>query len=132
MEFHPQKCQLLRLTNKKQPIISNYSVHNTKLEDVQSAKYLGVVIDSKLNWKDQVSSVTKKANQVLGFVRRNISDCPPKVKAVCYKTLVRPILEYGCTVWDPYNKCDFNNLEKAQKRAGRFGTENYTMEPGNN
>ena len=131
MEFHPQKCQVLRITNKKNPIVTNYFIHNIQLDDVKAAKYLGVTIDTKLNWKDHYSSLSQKANQVLGFLRRNIPECTSKVKADCYKTLVRPILEYGCTVWDPFKKCDINNIEKIQKRAARFVTGNYTMKTGN-
>ena len=43
---------------------------------------------------------------------------------------MRPILEYGSSVWDPHNEGLINNLEKVQKRAGRFVTRNYTYEKG--
>ena len=44
MEFHPDKCQVLRITNKVKPILYDYYIHNTPLKVVESAKYLGVVI----------------------------------------------------------------------------------------
>ena len=93
-------------------------------------KYLGVTIDSKLRWKEQYNSIQKKANKLLGFLRRNINDCPQKVKKHCYNALVKPVLEYGCPVWDPYQQVDINNLERIQKRAGRFCTGNYRQEHG--
>ena len=68
---------------------------------------------------------------MLAFLRRNINDCPENVKATCYKTLVRPILEYGSAVWDPHHQVDIDNLEQIQKRAARFTTGNYTRETGN-
>ena len=101
------------------------------LEETPAAKYLGVTIDSKLKWKEQYAATTKKSNNVLAFLRRNIHDCPMSVKEVCYKTLVRPILDYGSCVWDPHFKVDIDSLEKVQKRAGRFVTGNYTFESGN-
>ncbi|MCG8430830.1 MAG: hypothetical protein MJA29_06640, partial [Candidatus Omnitrophica bacterium] len=49
MEFHPGKCQLLRITNKTKYFISHdYYIHGVKLDLTDSAKYLGVIIDSKL------------------------------------------------------------------------------------
>ena len=33
-------------------------------------------------------------------------------------------------MWDPYQQVDIDNLERIQKRAGRFCTGNYKMEHG--
>jgi len=131
MEFHPQKCQLLRITNKRKFIHSQYNIHNVILEETCSAKYLGVTIDSKLRWKKHYSHIVKKANNVLSFLQRNLNNCPPHIKDKCYKALVRPILEYGSVVWDPHFKTDVLSLEKVQKRAGRFVSGNYKLESGN-
>ena len=127
----PSSKMSLRITNKIKLINSSYNIHGYILEETNAAKYLGVVIDSKLNWGDQLSAVRNKANKTLAFLRRNLRDCPTHVKAHCYKTLVRPVLEYGCAVWDPHAVGDIQDLEKIQKRAGRFCTNNYIMEHGN-
>ena len=46
MEFHPGKCELLRISTKREHNISkfNYSIHNTVIEATKHAKYLGVTI----------------------------------------------------------------------------------------
>ena len=79
MEFHPQKCQLLCVTNKRNIIQQNYKIHNTILQETSAAKYLGISIDSHLKWKQHYSTTLKKANGVLAFLRRNIGDCPPRI-----------------------------------------------------
>ena len=71
-----------------------------------------------------------RANTTLGFLRRNLFSCPQDVKEVAYKTLVRPILEYGSTVWDPHCNGLNDELENVQKRAVRFVTRNYSYETG--
>ena len=131
MEFHPGKCHLLQISNKKNPVNFVYNIHNTALTKVDSAKYLGVIIDSKLNWKKQYSSLITSCKQTLSFIRRNLPKAPSKVKEQCYKTLVRPKLEYACPVWDPYHKIHIDNIEKVQRAAARFVTGNYRMESGN-
>ena len=52
------------------------------------------------------------------------------MREAAYKGLVRPILEYGCSVWGPHYEGMIDDLEKVQKRAARFGTRNYTYEKG--
>ena len=131
MEFHPGKCYLLQISNKKNPVNFVYNIHNTALTKVDSAKYLGVIIDSKLNWKKQYSSLISSCKQTLSFIRRNLPKAPSKVKEQCYKSLVRPKLEYACPVWDPHHKIHINNIEKVQRAAARFVTGNYRMESGN-
>ena len=39
MQFHPDKCQVLRITNKRKPIIFNYTLHDIVLVTVTPAKY---------------------------------------------------------------------------------------------
>ena len=131
MEFHPGKCQLLKITNKLKPITPQYFIHGTPISETPSAKYLGVVIDSKLNWKEQYKNIGKKCNNTLAFLRRNLSSCPRRIKANCFTALVRPSAEYASPVWDPHYQTDINFLEKIQKRGARFATGNYCMESGN-
>ena len=131
MEFHPHKCQLIRITNKVKPISNNYAIHNITLQETASAKYLGIFIDNKLKWKEQYNYIIKKANNIIAFLQRNINSCPASVKSQCFQTLVRPVLEYGCAVWDPHHQIDIERIEKVQKRAARFATGNYVREEGN-
>ena len=60
MEFHPQKCQILRITNKRKVTEGNYFIHNIPLQQTNTAKYLGIIIDGKLKWKDQYNTIIKK------------------------------------------------------------------------
>lgn len=131
MVFHPDKCLTLKITNKIKPIHTKYFIHGIGIEEKKSAKYLGVIIDSSLRWKDHYSSINKKANNILYLLRRNLNKCPRDIKARCYTTLLRPILEYSSPIWDPHYLNDIDFLEKIQKRAARFVTNNYCMESGN-
>ena len=52
------------------------------------------------------------------------------MKEAAYKSMVRPIIEYGSTVWDPHCNGLNDELENVQKRAARFVTRNYSYETG--
>ena len=118
-QFNADKCEVLRITKKKNPTISNYSLHDQHLQAVQQAKYLGATISSDLSWNKHVDNTVKKATNSLNWLRRNIPDCPPLVKKQCYKTLVRLTMEHASCVWDPYtNTCtNIKKLEMVQRRA---------------
>ena len=90
MEFNPDKCEIIRITNgKKKKIVTNYSIHEHQLKGVKGAKYLGVTIDRTLSWNEHINNVTKKANNTRAFLQRNINRCPEAIKTLCYQTFVR-------------------------------------------
>ena len=112
MEFHPGKCQVIHLTTKRTILKHKYTIHGEQLQQIDVAKYLGVQIHENLSWNSHINATAKKANKTLAFVRRNIYQCLRYTKEHCYKTLVRPIMEYGGVVWDPYTQQNIDQLEK--------------------
>ena len=110
---------------KKEQLPSIYTIHNKVLKSVSTAKYLGVHVNRKLDWSIHVNMIIKKANSTLAFLKRNLNNCPTEVKSTCYKTMVRPILEYASTVWCPHKISHIDNLEKVQRRAARFCIGDY-------
>ena len=125
IQFHPDKCEVISVTRKVNPIIYNYTLHNQTLKHVDSVKYLGVHINKQLNWNTHVNYTAAKANNSLNFLRRNINVSNPKIKEKAYKSLVRPILEYAQVVWDPYVDEQIKQLEAVQRRAARFTLNRY-------
>ena len=77
----------------------DYTLHQQRLEQVQSAKYLGLTITDDLDWGQHISEISAKATKTLGFLRCNLAFAPRHTKEVAYKTLVRPKLEYAAPIW---------------------------------
>ena len=136
MSFHPEKCEVIHITTKKYPIIHKYTLHGHTLLSVPQIKYLGVQISQDLKWNSHINSISSKANQTLGFLKRNLKINSQTIKEKAYKSIVRPKLEYCSTVWDP--KCIKNpkegdktkhrlvyQLEMVQRRAARWVTGRY-------
>ena len=125
MEFHPQKCQTMHITNKRKPITVPYTIHGHVLEEVDTAKYLEINIHKQLNWNHHISSVKKNANNTRSFLQRNISQCPKKTKELCYRTLVRPLMEYATVIWGPFTEANIRKLEMVQRRSARMNCSDY-------
>ena len=100
----------------------NVSVNNIRIF------YSGVLPMELMN--THISNICNKANRTLGFLRRTLFSCPQNVKEAAYKGMVRPILEYGSSVWDPHPDKLRKELEKVQNRAARFVTRNNDYETG--
>ena len=108
MNFNTNKCHILSIRNKTQFF---YSLSNETLEYVTTNPYLGNTIYNDLKWHSHISTITEKANSILGFLRRNVRRCPINSKRTAYIALVRAVLDYGAIVWDPYHRGDIDKLE---------------------
>ena len=96
MKFNVAKCHSMRVTRHRpdKHIQFDYTLHQQRLEQVQSAKYLGITITDDLDWDQHISEISAKATKTLGFLRRKLAFAPRHTQEVAYKTLVRPKLEY--------------------------------------
>ena len=103
MKFNVAKCYSMRLTLhlRNNQLHFNYSLHQQILEQVQSAKYLGITITDNMEWGQHVPEMSSKATK--GFLLHNLALIPRHTKEAAYKTLVRPHLEYTAPVWHSYN-----------------------------
>ena len=101
MNFNPSKCHVLHVTRLKTPVETKHFLHDTMMDSVLSAKYLGVTISDDLSWSTHIDNITKSANQTLGSLKRDIRVNNKGLESVAYKTLVRPQFGYALTVWSP-------------------------------
>ena len=120
----------MHLSKKRNNIEKDYTLNNCVLGNVKHQAYLGVQLSDDLRWSHHIGTATKKANKILGVVRRNLRPCSRILKETAYKTLVRPHLENASTVWDPHLKKDINSLDRVQRSAARFVSNNYDYSEG--
>ena len=102
-----------------------YQLNGTFLSQVTQEKYLGVLISNDLSWAPHISSIATKASQKLGFLKRNLRNCPVELKRLAYISTVRSSLEYASTVWDPAQANHKSMLEGVQRRAARWILSDY-------
>ncbi|CAM4504902.1 unnamed protein product [Lepidochelys kempii] len=128
MKFNSEKCKVMHLgINNKN---FSYKLGTHQLEVTEEEKDLGVLVDHRITMSRQCDMAVKKANAVLGCIRRGISSRDKEVLVPLYKALVRPHLEYCVQFWSPMFKKDEFKLEQVQRRATRMirGMENVSYE----
>ena len=94
--------------------MNGYALQNVKEKD------LGILVDDKLKFHTHTSSVIKKANSILGLIKRSFSVLDENTLPRLYTSMVRPHLEYGNVIWGPHYKGDIKAIEKVQKRATKI------------
>jgi hypothetical protein len=125
MSFNAAKCHVMVVNRKNshQPFL--YQLCNTILSTVDQEKYLGVLLSHDMSWSHHINKIVSKAQQKLGFLRRNMKGSPVECKKLAYIALVRSGLEYANIIWDPHLKKDTDCLERVQRKAARWVTSSY-------
>ena len=125
MEFNSDKCEVLRITRKRNPVIFPYKLHKKELNVTNAAKYLGVTISTDLNWTPHINNITGKAKDTLRFVKRDIKTSNKKVKEMAYNTYVRLSSNTVPPSGVPGKKTLSQKIESVQRSAARYVCNNY-------
>ena len=115
----------MHLDRSRTPPVRFYSLGGETLLSFSEAKYLGVTLSNQYGsrnspWKAHITETANKANQRLGFLKRNLKGSPYKLRELAYTSLVRSSLEYCGAIWDPTNRDESNRLEAVQRRSARW------------
>ena len=107
--FQPTKCVNLRIFRKRNSPPRTFSLNGISLEVVKAKKDLGVLISGDTTWKDHIVMVVAKANNMLGFLKRNCAGLVNREALLrLYHSLVCSHVCFCSQVWAPQSAV--NNL----------------------
>ena len=115
--FNSDKCKVLHLrkSNPKHPYKMFDGTVLKTLESTECEKDLGVYTDPDLNFNEHIKCTIKKSRNICYMIIRVISYKCIDIMLPLFKTLLRPILEYGNSVWSPYKLQDIDDIEDVQR-----------------
>ena len=124
LSFNETKCVVLKI---RKSLDFTYSMNNIPLDEVDNQKDLGVYISDNLHPRYHIQEITKSASKRIGLIKRCFSNRSPDIISTLYKSIVRPVLEYGSPIWSPWHKKDIDTLDKIQDRCVRLANPRPTM-----
>lgn len=137
-EWLKEKKLMLNVKKTKYMIIRNQrktdseesiSIDGEDIERVEVTKYLGVMVDEKLNFKDHVDYTIRKAAQKFGVLCRVNVDLTIENKLMLYKSVIAPHFEYCASILFLANKQQKRRMQLIQNKAMRLILECDRMTP---
>ena len=98
----------------------HYRLRADMLESSSVERDLGVLVGDKLTMSQQRALAAKKANGVLGCIKKSVASTSREVVFSLCSALVRPHLEYSVQFWALQFEKDDKLLERVQRRATRM------------
>jgi hypothetical protein len=118
-----KKTKFMIITNKKYDKVLfkkfrlNINKNNIKL--VTKFKYLGVILDCKLTWRNHIDFLQTKVSHASGILFKTRHYMPMHVSKLIYNTLIESYLRYGVTTWGTAAPYLTDRLRSTQNRSMR-------------
>ena len=90
------------------------------LQQKDHIKYLGVIIDSHLNWKQHITNVSKKISRSIGVMYRIRKYLNLNAMKSIYYSLIYSHIVYAIQVWGSANETELAKILTLQKKAVRM------------
>ena len=95
-------------------------IGNNPIPSSREHTHLGITLTSNLSWDQHITRITSKASQRLALLRRLKYKLSRNTLSKLYTTMIRPILEYGCVLFDNCSQHLSQSLETVQYEAARI------------
>jgi len=104
IRFNNQKSKVMLMTRRKRKEHKELEVYlnNKLLMQVHSLKYLGIILDCKLMFRDHTNYMTEKCTKLI-FALSKSAKLKWRLNYMALKTIytggILPLLQYGAPVW---------------------------------
>ena len=114
------KCMYVSARQKRQKMDTKFKplqIGTNVVEEVNSVKTLGVIIDRDLSWKEHTSFLVKRISTKLFQLSRIKHFLDLHSRKLFFFGHILPIVDYASTVWDSCSENNFNTIHRMYKRA---------------
>ena len=110
------KCIKFALPNVKN-LGPSVVLNNEEIETVQATTFLGITVDSKIQWGEHITGLTNRLSSAAYAVRKVRALTDVATARLVYFSYFHSVMSYGILMWG--NAADIENVFVLQKRAIR-------------
>lgn len=97
----------------------NLEIENTRIEQVNEIKYLGIKLDNKLNFKNHIQYTIGKISKKVGFLKRIRKNINTMCAINIYNTIIKPHFDFCSTILFLGTNDEINRMQILQNKAMR-------------
>lgn len=98
------------------PSTINIKINDNSVERVESCKYLGLLIDSRLKWNKQIDNIITRTKYLIYIMYKMAKFMNSSVLMTLYYALFHSIATYGIIAWGGAYENALSGLQRAQNR----------------
>ncbi len=132
LTFAPTKTQVVYFTRKHQPWQLDLTIYDQYIHQTPTARFLGLLFDSKLRWTQHIAELKKKCHSrlsILKVLNGRAWGSDKKCLLRLYKVYIRSILNYGCIIYSSASTSVLNRLNTIQNQALRIASGAFITSP---
>lgn len=120
--LNSKKTQAIIFCNQRTRITCapKIKVGSDQIEYSDTVKNLGLIMDSKMSWKDQVNAVCNKVYKALHSLVAVRSSTPQHIRLLLARSLIVPIFDYGDVLYSLVSKMNLRKLQRAFNTVTRY------------
>ena len=118
--------------NKPKTYSMTLLINKHAINETNSVKYLGILIDSQLTFKNHIDELIKKNSRATGVLYKLRPFVNTKILTSVYYSIVYPFILYGIVVWGNASNTSIEPIHILQKKIVRMITnnDNFPIVPG--
>lgn len=121
MHFNPEKCFVLRLTHKRNPLFFNYKLGKSVLQDLtNNHSYLGFIINNNLTWNNHINQILLQPTVHLDSYAEIFIHAPSLPKSL----LIKPLSDLWSSIRLQYGT---HTLKHSPVKLNRFNDEQHAL-----
>ena len=121
--FNPVKTESFLASRKLvKPVHPPLFMEGSQIKEVDSHKHLGIFFSQDCTWHKHIEYIKHKAWKRVNAMRKLKFEFDRKSLEIIYCSFIRPILEYGDSIWDNCTQYEKEELNKIQNEAARIVT----------
>ena len=121
--MNPSKTRSMTFSNKRErlshPVLS---MGGCDIEEVDIYTHLGLTLQNNMSWNSHIFSIYEKASKRLNLLKSLRFKIDRSTLVCLYKSLIRPIMEYGDLIWDNCSAGNSELLESVQYESAKVVT----------